>query len=123
MTPLIALLDQPFLLVLAVLVIVLGVGRLARIVTYDAYPPAIWWRERWTRMTGSFTEDTKEWVPGPWTKLFTCFWCFTPWLMLIAIGWFVLGLWVAWIAVVWWFFWSWLALSYVASMILARDEP
>lgn len=122
MNPFLSLLDQPLVLWLAIATIVLGVGRLARIVTWDSYPPAMKWRAFWTKLTGTMDEDG-EVEPGPWTKLFTCFWCFTPWLMLVAVGWFVLGLWVAWVAWVWWFFWGWLALSYVASIILARDEP
>lgn len=123
MNPFLALVEQPLVLLLAVLVIVLGVGRLSRVVTWDSYPPAIAIRERWLHLTGEYIEETKAWEPGPWTKLLTCFWCFTPWLMLLAGGWFVLGLYVVWVAWIWWAFWSWLALSYVASMILARDEP
>lgn len=104
--------DNPFLAILAIATAVLGVGRLSRIITYDAFPPAIALRLAWTRAVGE-----------AWGKLLTCWWCLTPWLMLVSFGWFALGIIVTWIAVAWWIFWGWLALSYVSSIIIARDEP
>lgn len=99
--------------ILSVLVIaVFGVGRLARLITYDDFPPSVWWRMTWAKITDD----------GKWTKLFTCYWCLTPWLMLGALA--VLGLsWdIPWLAVVWLAFFGWLALSYITSMIVNRDE-
>jgi len=102
--------------VLAIAVAVLGAGRLARVVTHDSYPPSAWVRQKWS-----------DWVirhnHEDWGILFFCFWCFTPWVMVIVIGWFLLGLLVPWILWAWWIFWGWLALSYVASIIVAYDEP
>lgn len=106
-------LHNGWLATLAILVALFGVGRLARIITWDAFPPAIAVRQWWNRITDD----------GPWAKLFNCFWCMTPWLMLGSLGWFVLGLYVDWIAIAWWLFWGWLALSYASSIIIARDEP
>lgn len=98
----------------AIVVAVLGVGRFARLITYDDYPPTIWIRSLWA----GITKD------NGWTKLAECYWCFTPWAMLVCGGWFALGyLVLPWVLIVWWLFWGWLALSYVASMIIARDEP
>lgn len=105
-------LDNPWLIVAAVLVAVFGVGRLSRILTWDAFPPSVAIRQWWRRV-----------AHRDWVKLVECFWCATPWIMLGAIGWFTVGLWVEWIAIAWWIFWGWLALSYVASIIIARDEP
>lgn len=99
--------------IVAVLVLVLGAGRLTRIITYDDFPPAIWARAAWDRVTND----------GDWAKLAHCFWCAGPWVTLAAMGWFAAGLAVTWIAWTWWLFWGWLALSYVTSMIVARDEP
>lgn len=107
-------LNNGWLIVAAVLVALFGVGRFSRLITWDAFPPAIAIREWWRNVTAKHSE---------WTKLFECFWCMTPWLMLGCIGWFALGLWVVWVAVAWWIFWGWLALAYAASMIVARDEP
>jgi hypothetical protein len=96
----------------AVLVAIAGVGRLTRAITYDDFPPSIWWRMRWA----TWTHD------GPWTKLFTCYWCLSPWIMAVAIGWYLLGLLVLWIAIAWWLFWGWLALSYLAAILVNHDE-
>jgi hypothetical protein len=104
--------DWPLWLV-AVAVLVLGVGRLVRIITYDDFPPSAWARSVWDTITND----------GPWSKLAHCFWCLTPWVMLGAMAWYWVGTMVPWINVAWWIFWGWLALSYLASMIIARDEP
>lgn len=106
--------DLGFWLIPAVLVAVLGVGRIARLVTHDTFPPAAWARQTWTKITLKHPD---------WNVLFYCFWCFSPWVMLICLGWFLLSLQVAWIAWAWWLFWTWMALSYLAAMVTARDEP
>jgi hypothetical protein len=103
---------HPFVAVLAILTAVLGVGRLSRVITYDVFPPAAWVRARWTDLTYS---------RGDWSKLLTCFWCLTPWIMLVAVAWFLLA--DGWVLVAWWVFWGWLGLSYASSMVIARDEP
>jgi hypothetical protein len=112
MTNITYLADRPFIAVLAILVAVLGVGRLARVITYDVFPPAAKLRALWTLLT---------YKHGDWVKLFTCFWCLSPWIMAVAIAWFLLA--SGWVLVAWWIFWGWLGLAYVASMIVARDEP
>lgn len=107
-------------LVAASLVAVLGVGRLARVIIYDAFPPAVWLRIKWDTLTDTPSERS---ALHSWNKLLHCPWCLVPWLMLACIGWYVAGVFVAaWIAWAWWLFWGWLALSYVASMIYVRDE-
>lgn len=102
-------------LALAVVVLVIGVGRVARLVTYDKFPPAAALREWWTRVTAK--------RKGDWGLLLWCQWCFTPWLMLVAGGWFLLTFSHPFWAWSWWLFWGWMALSYLASMVVARDEP
>lgn len=103
---------------IAAVVAVLGVGRWSRVIVHDDFPPSQWVRQKWADWT--VKHDHKG-----WTNLLYCWWCFTPWLMLFAIAWFALTFedgweWTAW---VWWLFWGWGALSYVASIIMARDEP
>lgn len=106
-------LGNPLIAVLAIVVAVLGTGRLARAIAYDDFPPAVWWRNLWS----AWTND------GPWAKLFLCVWCLSFWVALVCIGWFLLTdvhavfLWS------WWIFWGALAISYVAAMIFVRDEP
>lgn len=108
------LIDHPLLLLLAVLVVVFGAGRLTRVLTYDLYPPTIalrsWWIGKVTKGNG-------------WAKLADCFWCASPWVTAIAIGTFFLTPLQPWILWTWWIFWGWLALAYVAAIVLARDEP
>ena len=104
----------PWWLVLAVLTAVLGVGRWTRLAVFDEFPPAMWVRATWTKLTKNHAS---------WTKLIYCWWCFAPWMMLVAIGWFWVGFQVEWVMVAWWLFFGWGALSYASSMIVARDEP
>jgi hypothetical protein len=100
---------NPLLMLAAAAVITLGAGRLTRIITYDDFPPAAHARALWDRITND----------GPWSKLAHCFWCAGPWVTLVALGSGILsGLHWG-----WWLFWGWLALSYVTSIIIARDEP
>jgi hypothetical protein len=103
-----------FVAILAILTGVTGVARLTRIVVYDDYPPAMWWRDTWG-------EITKH---GPWEKLFTCWWCLAPWIALVAILWwmFLIPLHPAWMFA-WWAWWGMLAAGYVATMIIVRDTP
>jgi hypothetical protein len=101
--------DQPLLIALAVVVAVFGVGRLSRILTYDDFPPAAWARDRWDRLTRD----------GSWSKLAHCQWCATPWIMAGCIAW----AWLSGLHWTWWLFWAWLGISYLASIVIARDEP
>lgn len=105
-------LDPHFIAVIAILTGVLGVARLTRIVVYDDYPPAMWWRDTWKRITKD----------GPWSKLFTCWWCLSPWVALVCIAWWVwlIPLHPAWMFA-WWAWWGMLAAGYVATMIIVRD--
>ena len=100
---------NPGLMIPAILVAVFGVGRLSRVLTYDAFPPAAWARIQWDKITKD----------GSWSKLAHCQWCATPWIMAVCIAWgyFTSLHWS------WWVLWGWLALSYLASIVIARDEP
>lgn len=100
-------------LLVGALVLVLGVGRLVRVVVHDEFPPAQAFRTWWQKATKN----------GPWALLFMCYWCAAFWFVLFALGWFALGLLVVWIGVAWWIFWGALALAYLVSMVIARDEP
>lgn len=99
---------------LAVLTAVLGVGRLTRLITYDDYPPTAWFRRWWIQ---------KVTRGNGWGKLADCQWCCAPWIMLVCIGWFLLGPVSPAFVWSWWLFWSWLGLAYAVSMVVVRDEP
>lgn len=106
-------LDDIHIGVIAILVAVFGVGRLTRVIVHDDFPPAMWWRDTWRKMTGD----------GPWSMLFLCWWCLSFWVALFCIGWFIAGYYIVWIAWTWWIFWGALAVSYAATMVIVRDEP
>lgn len=100
------------LIVLTLATAVFGVGRFTRVVVYDRFPPAAWWRQKWT-----------DWTDGTgWQLLFSCWWCFSFWAALACVGWWIGGLYVAWVAWAWWIFWGALAISYIAAMVIVRDE-
>ncbi len=102
---------NPWIVIAAILVAIVGVARLTRVLTYDVYPPSIWFRMTWTRITND----------GPWSKLATCYWCASPWVMLVCMGWLAASLWSLPALIVWFAFWGWLGLSYLASMVINRD--
>ncbi len=85
----------------------LSVARLTRLVTVDSWPPVVWLRIKWDTLTND----------GPWSDLVHCPYCAAPWLALPVIGWAFLSD-LHW---TWWLFNGWLALAYVAAMIVARD--
>lgn len=97
----------------AAFVVILGSGRLARLITQDSWPPAAHFRAFWDRITND----------GPWSTLVHCHWCMAPWTTALCIGWFGLGTLATPIMIAWWVFWGWLALAYVASIIVAYDDP
>lgn len=87
---------------------VLSAARLTRLVMHDSFPPAVWFRIKWDDVT----ED------NGWNPLFHCHWCLSPWMTLIILSW---G-WLSDTDPVWWFFNLFLGGSYVAGMIVERDE-
>lgn len=102
-------------LIAVVLVGILSVARTARLIGFDEYPPMEWLRDRWDERYG--TEG--------WGKLIHCPFCSAPYL---AAG---MTLW-AWLTfrygnefaeAVWWTLNGVWGLSYVASILVAYDQP
>jgi hypothetical protein len=102
-----------WLWIAAIVVGVLGAGRLTRLVVHDSYPPAVavreWWVRRWVRTDGSVSD---------WSKLTTCHWCFGPWAFALVL----LSAWLTDLHWGWWLFWGWLAGSYLTSIVVERDQ-
>lgn len=105
--------NHPLIALTAVLVAVFGVGRLSRVATYDAFPPAAWARERWRKLVRRGKDEY-----SPWEKLADCQWCFTPWLWAICLAWALFSD-LHWS---WWIFWGCLGGAYLSSIVIGRDE-
>lgn len=91
----------------------LAIARMARLVVFDEYPPMEWLRLRWFVLMG----DSK------WKKLADCAFCAAPYLAVGDMAWAYFTLHDGSIHWSWWVFNIWLAVSYVAAMVVARDEP
>jgi len=97
-----------FVWIAASLVGVFSVARTARLLVWDEFPPAEWFRERAIARLGD-----------RWGKLFTCQFCIAPYLVL------GMGVWV-WLSdlnTAWWVINGWWAASYLAAIIVAYDQP
>lgn len=113
---------DPLTLLAAVVVGTVAVARATRLVTSDAYPPVqalrMWWINA-TEVRGNGT-----WREG-WSPLATCPFCFAPYAAAVNLTWALLaGLeWGPWWSSAWWVVNLWAAVSYLAAMIVVRDEP
>lgn len=92
----------------AIVVGILSAARITRLVTQDAFPPVAWIRGTWDKHTEN----------SSWNTLFHCHWCFSAWATL-AVG---LWGWLTDMQPAWWLFNGWLAASYIAAMVVERDE-
>lgn len=101
--------------VVASLVGIVGTARLVRLVTYDSYPPAAWLRAKWA---GLMDEDGDS-KRSQWAVLLTCPFCLSPYLTAANIAWAYFSD-LHWS---WWLFNGWLAASYLASIVVAYDQP
>lgn len=99
---------DPFILIAAVVIAVLSTGRLTRLLVQDHFPPSVWIRTKWDDITDG----------GSWNLLLHCHWCLAPWLAIPVILW---G-WLSELHTSWWLLNGWLAIAYLASMVVERDE-
>lgn len=95
-------------LALAVSVWLISSARLTRLITQDPFPPVAWLRIKWD----AATEDSE------WNDLAHCHWCASPWVVAVmgAWGYFTDLHWT------WWVISIWLSISYLAAIIVHRDE-
>ncbi|ALY10551.1 hypothetical protein FDH86_gp016 [Arthrobacter phage Tank] len=94
--------------IIAFIVGSLSAGRITRLLTQDSFPPIAWLRIKWDDKTDG----------SSWNILFHCHWCMSMWVTI------PIGLW-AWLSNLhpsWWVFNAIMAASYVAPMIVERDE-
>lgn len=98
-----------FTLLAALAIGVIAVARMTRLVVDDDWPPMLWFRSKWDRLT----ENSK------WSVLVECPFCVAPYVAAFSIGWAILSS-LHWS---WWLFHGWLAVSYLAAMLNVRDIP
>ena len=100
--------------ILAFVIGVIAVGRAARLLVFDQFPPTRAVREAYIRR-----------VKGKWEGLFECPFCIAPYLAAGDLAWYLLGHhYNSEIAVYsWWVVNVWAAVSYLAAILVAYDQP
>lgn len=96
--------------ILAFVIGVIAVGRAARLLVHDDYPPAQWVREKYVRHTSK-----------GWETLFLCPFCIAPYLAAGDLAWYLLA--EGWVVDAWWIVNIWAAVSYLAAILVAYDQP
>lgn len=132
---------DPLALAAAVLLAVVATGRITRLWIYDKWPPVAWLRERFlewaeqTRHTPALPATPTSQVPlagyedltwrAGWVPLVKCPFCVAPYFALASVAWALAsGLdTVHFWGVAWWTGHAWLTVSYLAAMLVVRDEP
>lgn len=104
----------------ATVVGLLSIARLTRLVTQDTFPPVAWLRAKWDQLNEKTVKHQYggiNVVPGGWTDMLHCAYCFSTWATIPVLGWAILSD----LSPAWWIINGWLAAAYVAAMIVARD--
>lgn len=114
----------------AYLIAALSIARATRLLTSDAYPPAralrYWWWNQ-TAGKGGWRRDWNVILVGDTPDRPGCPFCASPYVTAVTVA---AAVWAdVWdpdlstLAGWWWVLAVWASLSYVASMIVVRDEP
>lgn len=86
---------------------VISTARITRLMTWDVFPPVVWLRIHWDRLTRD----------GSWTPLLHCGYCFAVWAAAFVVGWGYVSDW----NVVWWLFNGGLSVAYLGAILMAFD--
>lgn len=100
----------------AVVVGVLSIARLTRLLTQDSWPPVLYVRQWWDKVT-TVKDGPGKGAQGAWYDIVSCPYCAAPWLTIPIFAWALLSD-LHWS---WWIFNGWLAVAYIAAMIVAKD--
>src|ERR1044072_6033248 len=98
---------KPFEWVAIAVVTVMSAARITRLITYDDFPPAMWVRDAWDRLTDN----------GPWALLFHCPYCMGFWVTIGVTLWGWLSGWHT----AWWVTNSICGASYCAAIVMVHD--
>lgn len=99
---------DPFTVICAFVVGVLGVTRIVHLIVDDDYPPVEWAKNWYCRH-----------VPPRWQVLVECPWCVAPYITFVSLMW-------AWASDLHWSWWVahlWAGVSWLASYAVMRDVP
>jgi hypothetical protein len=99
---------DPLIIAAAVAVGVIAVARLTRLVVDDDFPPVAWLRREYMARANE-----------SWATLPTCAFCVAPYFTAGSLAWALLTD----LGTAWWVFHGWLAVAYLASMLVVRDTP
>lgn len=96
-----------FAWVAAFVLSVVASARITRLVVFDHWPPAVWFRMKWDQWTND----------GPWSFLVHCGYCFNVWAALAVVG----SGWLSDWHTAWWLVTGWLSVSYLGAVFVAFD--
>jgi len=97
----------------AVLVAVVAIARATRLLVFDDWPPGVRFREWFLVKFGD-----------RWGSLILCPFCTAPYLAAADLAWYVAGMeWSDPVLYAWWVVNLWAALSYLAAILVAYDQP
>ncbi len=82
-------------------------SRITRLLVFDSFPPVMWLRGRWDRLTRH----------GDWSTLFHCQYCMGVWAAGFVVGWGYLVEFDQW----WWLFNGFMSVGYGAAILMSND--
>lgn len=122
---------DPLTLILALVLGTIAVGRASRLATFDHFPPIeairVWWVNWQIHRDEAAADRAGFWrdVTHGWSTLLMCSFCFAPYAAAVDLTWALLaGLeWGPFWSSAWWVVNAWAAVSYLAAILVAYDEP
>lgn len=99
--------SMEFYWIAVAVVTIISASRITRLLTFDAFPPIRWAREKF--------EDKFDGTG--WEIIAFCPWCMSPWVTAALVGW---GYGTDW-DLYWWLFNGAIAGAYLAAMLMVRD--
>lgn len=97
----------PFEWVAAMFVAVVCTARITRLITFDLFPPMVWLRGLWEKITRN----------GDWALLFFCGYCMGFWVACANVAWAYLSD----FSTAWWIFNSAWTVAYLAPILMVHD--
>ena len=109
--------------VAAAVLSVIATARITRLITFDVYPPSLWFRNWWDERTGfrdhrgELKRDSSGNVLGRWTPLVHCGYCAGMYVAPVV----VLSGWLSGWHTAWWVVTGILSAAYLGAITMAYD--